>query len=151
MSPKERGKYDSDADGDVEQALQRAVQEGDITQASADLIGRLIGERLDGAPSSFTGDVVVVEEEDARTYQGTGSDPISDAVRQAVEDGAIAPEAADGIVHSVTGVGPGHLWRYDGALDRVEEAVRQAVEDGLISPETAETILLPLSQTKSSS
>ena len=149
--PEGAWKYDSNADGDVEQALQRAAQEGEITQASADLIGRLIGERLGGAPSSFTGNVVVVEEEEGRTYQGTGPDPISDAMRQAVEDGAIAPEAADGVVLSATGVGPGNLWRYDGALNRVEEAVRQAVEDGLISPETADTILLPFSEANSSS
>ena len=143
--------YDFEANGGLDQALQRAVQEGEISQGSANLIGTLIGEKLEGGASSFTGNVVVMEQEDARTYQGTGPDPISDALKQAVEDGALAPEAADGIVHSVTGVGPGHVWRYDGALDRVEEAVRQAVEDGLITPETAEVILLPISQTKSSS
>lgn len=143
--------YQFESDGDLDQALQRAVQEGEITQETADLIGRLIGESLEGGQPSFTGNVVVQEEEDVRTYQGTGPDPMSDAVRQAVEDGAVAPEAADGIVRSVTGVGPAHVWHYDGPANGVEEAVRKAVEDGLISPETAETILLPFSETNSRS
>ena len=149
--PEGAWKYDSNADGDVEQALQRAAQEGEITQASADLISQMIGEKLEGGPSSFAGSIVAIEGGDAKTFHGTGPDPLSDAMRQAVEDGAIAPEAADGIVHSVTAVGPGQVWYYDGTLDRVEEAVRQAVEDGLISPETADTILLPFSEANSSS
>ena len=136
--------YDFEADGGIEQALQRAVQEGEINQTTANTIGKLIGEQLEGGPASFTGNIMVVEGAITRTYHGTVPDGVSDAMQQAVEDGAIAPEAADGIVRSVTGVGPGHMWRYYGALEGVEEAVRQAVEDGLISPETAETILMPL-------
>ena len=120
------------------------MQEGEINQTTANTIGKLIGEQLEGGPASFTGNIMVVEGAITRTYHGTVPDGVSDAMQQAVEDGAIAPEAADGIVRSVTGVGPGHMWRYYGALEGVEEAVRQAVEDGLISPETAETILMPL-------
>ena len=136
--------YDFEADGGIEQALQQAVQAGEINRMTANTIGKLIGEQLEGGPESFTGNIVVVEDASTRTYRGTGPDGVSDAMRQAVEDGAIAPEAADGIVRSVTGVGTEHVWRYDGGLDRVEQAVRQAVEDGLISPETAEAILMPL-------
>ena len=128
--PANAWQYDFEADGGIEQALQRAVQEGEINQTTANTIGRLIGEQLEGGPASFTGNIVVVE--DAKTYHGTGPDGIS--------------EAADGIVHSVIGVVPGQVWSYNGALDGVEEAVRQAVHDGLISSETAETILVPLSR-----
>ena len=127
--PADAWQYNYEDDGGLEQALRQAVEEGYISQTTADAVGRYVGERLEEGPASFAGNVVVLEDA-ATTHLEIGPDA----------DISIAPEAAE-IALSFTGAGGGEVWHYDGAIDRVDEAVRQAVEDGLISSETAEIIL----------
>ena len=90
------------------------------------------------------GDVTisVIQDEDTKTFTVTASGGIAEAMRQAVEDGAIGQEAADEIVLAFEdGDGPADGWRYDFGADGAAEALRQAVEEGEIAQTTADAIV----------
>ena len=138
--PAEAWRYEFGANG-VAEGVRQAVQEGEISRTTADEIVRLIDERLEGGPASLSGKIFVLEDEDATTFSATGQDGVSKATRQAVDEGAIAPDAAEQIVRSFAGDGSANVWRYDGGTGGVAEAVRQAAEEGVISPRLADMIL----------
>ena len=90
------------------------------------------------------GDVTisVIQDEDTKTFTITASGGIAEAMRQAVEDGAIGQDAADEIVLAFEdGDGPADGWRYDFGADGAAEALRQAVEEGEIAQTTADAIV----------
>ena len=70
----------------------------------------------------------------------TGSCGVAEAMRQAVEEGAIDEEAAARIVEAAEGDGSDGVWRYDVENGVVADALRQAVEEGVISQSSADTI-----------
>ena len=130
----------SGSDG-VAEAMKQAVEEGKISQATADDIVRLVDERHKGGPASLSGKVFVLQDEDVKTFSRTGPDGVAGAMRQAVEEGDISQAKADEIVRSFTEGGSANVWQYDGGADGVAEAVRQVVEEGKISQATADLIL----------
>ena len=86
--------------------------------------------------------IAVIQDEDIETFTAAGSGGISEAMRQAVEDGAIGQEAADEIVLAFEdGDGPADAWRYEFGADGAAEALRQAVEEGEIAQTTADAIV----------
>ena len=90
------------------------------------------------------GEVVlsVLEVVDTKTFSGSGSDGVAEAMKQAVEDGSIGQEAADEIVQAFEeGDGLDEGWRYEFGADGVAEAMQQAVEEGKISQATADDIV----------
>ena len=70
------------------------------------------------------------------SWTGTGSGALAEAMRQAVEEGAIDEAAADGIVQSLHNVQP----LLCAGLDGVTEAVQLSVEEGVMSRELADAI-----------
>ena len=88
------------------------------------------------------GEVVVISAaEDTKTFSGTESGGVAEAMQQAVEDGAIGQEAADEIVQAIEeGNGPAGAWRYDFGADGIADRLRQSVEEGEISQTTANAI-----------
>ena len=84
----------------------------------------------------------VLEVVDTKTFSGSGSDGVAEAMKQAVEDGSIGQEAADEIVQAFEeGDGLDEGWRYEFGADGVAEAMQQAVEEGKISQATADDIV----------
>ena len=86
--------------------------------------------------------IAVIQDEDTKSFTATGAGGIVEAMRQAVEDGAIGQEAADEIVLAFEdGDGPADAWRYEFGADGAAEALRQAVEEGEIAQTTADAIV----------
>ena len=86
--------------------------------------------------------IAVIQDEDSMSFTATASDGIAEAMRQAVEVGAIGQEAADEIVLAFEdGDGPADAWRYEFGADGAAEALRQAVEEGEIAQTTADAIV----------
>ena len=105
--------------------------------------------------------------EDSNTFSGEGKNGLSDALRQAVEEGAMTRESADMVATSFVELPVGtELSSDDGGMsgpkfrvwsdsnefsldaegrDGLAEALRQAVADGEISQEIADDILTLLS------
>ena len=107
--------------------------------------------------------VKVFVQEDSNTFSGEGENGLSDALRQAVEEGAMTRESADMVAVSLVELPVGtELSSSDGGMsgpkfrvwsdsnefsldvegrDRLAEALRQAVENGEISQKMADEIL----------
>ena len=83
----------------------------------------------------------LIGQEATKTFTGTGTEGIGEAVRQAVEQGALDEKAADKIVRSFEGDGSEDVWQYDIGTDGVAEAIRQAVGEGVISQALADDIV----------
>ena len=89
------------------------------------------------------GEVMLYVMENTKTFAfpGTGSDDVAEAMRRAVEEGAIRQEAADEIVRAFEeGDGPADAWLYEFGTEGVAEALRQAVDNGEISQTSADLI-----------
>ena len=136
--------YEFGTEGFVE-ALGQAVENGEISQTTADLIGRLADERFEGGKASLSErrQVFVLEDATPLAFPGTGTDGVADTLRQAVRQGAFSRDTADEIAQSFAGDGTATMWQYEGGADGVAGALRQAVEDGVISQALADLILLP--------
>ena len=122
-------------------AMRQAVEEGAIDQEAADEIVRVFDERR----AEEAGDMMVSVRYDSRTFSGEGADALADAMRQAVEEGAIDQETANGLVWALDRKNaPPGMWRHYFPFpdrDVLTEAMRQAVEEGVIAQETADRIV----------
>ncbi len=122
-------------------AMRQAVEEGAIDQEAADEIVRVFDERR----AEEAGEMMVSVRYDSRAFSGEGADALADAMRQAVEEGAIDQETADGIVWALDRKnGPPSMWRHYFSFpegDVLTEAMQQAVEEGVIAQETADRIV----------
>ena len=122
-------------------AMRQAVEEGAIDQEAADEIVRVFDERR----AEEAGEMMVSVRYDSRTFSGEGADALADAMRRAVEEGAIDQETADGIVWALDRKnGPPGMWRHYFSFpeaDGLAEAMKQAVEEGVITRETADRIM----------
>ena len=140
--PADAWRYEFGSDGAAE-ALRQAVEEGEIAQTTADAIVQIVDGRFEMGLEALNGaKVSVLEDAETLTFSEAGrGDDVGEALRQAVQAGAITQDQASEIVLSLEGNGPASVWRYDGGEDGVAGAVRQAVEDGVMSQELAEWIL----------
>ena len=123
------------------EAVRQAVEEGAIDQEAADEIVRVFDERR----AEEAGEMMVSVRYDSRTFSGEGADALADAMRQAVQEGVIDQETADGLVWALDkrNAPPG-MWRHHFSFpegDVLAEAMRQAVEEGVIAQETADRIV----------
>ena len=122
-------------------AMRQAVEEGAIDQEAADEIVRVFDERR----AEEAGDMMVSVRYDSRTFSGEGADALADAMRQAVEEGAIDQETANGLVWALDRKNaPPGMWRHYFPFpeeDVLTEAMQLAVEEGVIGQETADRVV----------
>ena len=122
-------------------AMRQAVEEGAIDQEAADEIVRVFDERR----AEEASEMMVSVRYDSRTFSGEGADAMADAMRQAVEEGAIDQETADGLVWALDRRNaPPSMWRHYFSFpegDVLTEAMQQAVEEGVITQETADRVV----------
>ena len=133
--------FSDDGASALADAMRQAVEEGAIDQEAADEIVRVFDERR----AEEAGEMMVSVRYDSRTFSGEGADALADAMRQAVEEGVIDQEAADGLVWALDrrNAPPG-MWRHYFSFpegDVLSEAMRQAVEEGVITQETADRVV----------
>ena len=106
----------------------------------------------DGASTGAVLSISVLENE--KSFVGKGENALADALRQALNDGAISQQSAARIERSFAGAtgdsgvddgSPQHgkRWRHFTFTgdDGLTEALRQAVRDGVIAQATADAIL----------
>ena len=134
--------FSDDGADALSDAMRQAVEEGAIDQEAADEIVRVFDERR----AEEAGEMMVSVRYDSKTFSGEGADALADAMRQAVEGGAIDQETADGLVWALDrrNAPPG-MWRHYFSsfpeADVLTEAMQQAVEEGVITQETADRIV----------
>ena len=137
--------FSDDGAGEVAEAVRQAVEEGAIDQEAADEIVRVFNERRAASSAEEAEEMMVSVRHDSRTFSGQGTDALDDALRQAVGEGAIDQETADGIAWALDKRHlPPTMWRHYFSLPEVDvltEAMRQAVEEGVIAQETADRIV----------
>ena len=122
-------------------AMRQAVEEGAIDQEAADEIMRVFDQRR----AEEAGEMMVSVRYDSRTFSGEGEDALADAMRQALEEGAIDQETADATVWALDrrSAPPGmwsHCFSYPEG-DVLTEAMQLAVEEGVIGQETADRVV----------
>ena len=122
-------------------ALRQAVEEGAIDREAADEIVRVFDERR----AEEVGEMMVSVRYDSRTFSGEGADALADAMRQALEKGAIDQETADATVWALDRrSAPPGMWRHCFSYPEgnvLTEAMRLAVEEGVIGQETADRVV----------
>ena len=88
---------------------------------------------------------VISTAHDFRTFSDEGADALADAMRQAVGEGAIDQETANGLVWALDRKNaPPGMWRHYFPFpegDVLTEAMQQAVEEGVITQETADRVV----------
>ena len=160
--------YHGEGENALADALRQAVEEGALAQESADKIAMSFDESADkavlspGELPSITALSLKDEElakvatytwQDSDTRSFEGENGLADALRQAVEEGAIAQESADEITMSFvelpSGATPPSYARHNPPIFSVSvedesglaDALMQAVEEGVITQEMADRIL----------
>ena len=131
--------FSSDGVDGIAEAMQKAVEEGAISQETADEVTRA----FNGLPASAPPSMMVSVSHSSEIFPATGADGLADAMRQAVEEGVIDQEAADQIVRAFNEDGPVNKWSpvsfpVTGGL---ADGMWQAVEEGVIDQDTAGLIL----------
>ena len=96
------------------------------------------------AQSKDKDEVVLTALEDTKTFTGSGSDGVDEAMQQAVQEGEITQATADETIKALQafeeGDSPAGAWIYEFGADGVAEAMRQAVQEGEITQATADAI-----------
>lgn len=137
--------FSDDGAGEIAEALRQAVEEGAIDQEAADEIVRVFDERRAGSSAEEAGEMMISVRYGSRTFSGEGADALDEALRQAVGEGAIDQETADGIAWALDKRHlPPSMWRHELSfpeVDALTEVMQQAVEEGLIVQETADRIV----------
>ena len=96
------------------------------------------------AQSKDKDEVAITVLEDTKTFTGSESDSLAEAMQQAVQEGEITQATADETIQALQafeeGDSPAGAWIYEFGADGVAEAMRQAVQEGEITQATADAI-----------
>ncbi len=128
-------------------AMRQAVEDGLINQDVADEIVRATEERFKGTPvppkDEEIDGMMVSASLGSKTFSGSDPDKVAEAIRQAVEEGAIDQEEAAPLLLDLDGGLPLHMWLYFSLAGTYEltEVMEHAMREGTISRDTAYRIL----------
>ena len=128
-------------------AMRQVVEDGVINQEVGDKIVRATEERFKGTPvppkDEEIDGMMVSASLGSKTFSGSDPDKVAEAIRQAVEEGAIDQEEAAPLLLDLDGGLPLHMWLYFSLAGTYEltNVVEHAMREGIISRETAYRIL----------